>query len=139
MMNTTGLMMWTTQSRQKLKNYWQMINLIRFLSKGLEKSINQSDLEECGPVECNNINDSNKPIRRIASINTLYSVVQEIVEPIKLEREYLYSASANEIDEKTPELKDLPSHLEYTYLHGDKSFHIIISSELSDREKSLLL
>ncbi|GKF10315.1 hypothetical protein Tco_0048241, partial [Tanacetum coccineum] len=60
-------------------------------------------------------------------------------EPTKIEREHLYSASANEIDEKKPELKDLPNHLEYTYLHGDKSFPIIISSELSDKEKNLLL
>ncbi|GJU86123.1 DNA-directed DNA polymerase [Tanacetum coccineum] len=84
-------------------------------------------------------NDSNKPIRRIASINTPYSVDQETAKPVKLEREHLYSASANEIDEKKPELKDLPNHLEYAYLHGDKSFPIIISSELSDKEKSLLL
>ncbi|GJX77009.1 reverse transcriptase domain-containing protein, partial [Tanacetum coccineum] len=32
--------------------------------------------------------------------------------------EHLYSASANEIDEKKPEQKDLPHYLEYTYLHG---------------------
>ncbi|GJU42571.1 reverse transcriptase domain-containing protein [Tanacetum coccineum] len=53
--------------------------------------------------------------------------------------EHLYLASANEIDEKKPELKDLPHHLEYTYLHGDKSFPIIISSKLSEKEKMLLL
>ncbi|GJS76737.1 reverse transcriptase domain-containing protein [Tanacetum coccineum] len=109
-----------------------------FLSRGLEKSIDQSDLEDCGHVECNNNNDSNKPVRRIMSSNTPYSDVQETVEPVKLEREHLYSASANEIDEKKPELKDLPNHLEYAYLHGDKSFPIIISFELFDREKSLL-
>ncbi|GKA07249.1 DNA-directed DNA polymerase [Tanacetum coccineum] len=60
-------------------------------------------------------------------------------QPNKVEREQLYSASANEIDEKKPELKNLPQHLEYTYLHGDKSFPIIISSKLSEREKMLLL
>ncbi|GKE68561.1 hypothetical protein Tco_1526633, partial [Tanacetum coccineum] len=108
-----------------------------FLSRGLEKSIDQSDLEDCEPVECNNNND--KPIWRITSINTPYSVDQETAKPVKLEREHLYSASANEIDEKKPELKDLPNHLEYAYLHGDKSFPIIISSELSDKEKSSLL
>ncbi|GJR82197.1 hypothetical protein Tco_0152982 [Tanacetum coccineum] len=64
-----------------------------FLVKGLEKSINQADLE----------------------------------------------TSANEIDEKKPELKDLPHQLEYAYLHGDKSFPIIISSNLSKKEKMLLL
>ncbi|GJV76463.1 reverse transcriptase domain-containing protein [Tanacetum coccineum] len=53
--------------------------------------------------------------------------------------EHLYSASANEIDEKKPELENLPQHLEYTYLHGDKSFPIIVSSELSDKEKISLL
>ncbi|GKB15253.1 hypothetical protein Tco_0849176 [Tanacetum coccineum] len=105
-----------------------------FLSRGLEKSIDQSDLENREPVECNNNNDSNKPIRRIASINMSYSVDQETAEPIKLEREQLYSASAKRFDEKKPELKDFPNHLEYAYLHGDKSFPIIISSELSERE-----
>ncbi|GJT09172.1 reverse transcriptase domain-containing protein [Tanacetum coccineum] len=34
-----------------------------FLSRGLEKSIDQSDLEGCEPVECNTDNDSNEPIR----------------------------------------------------------------------------
>ncbi|GJR15445.1 reverse transcriptase domain-containing protein [Tanacetum coccineum] len=38
-----------------------------------------------------------------------------------------------------PELKILPQHLEYAYLLGDKSFPIIISSKLSEREKMLLL
>ncbi|GJU67162.1 putative nucleotidyltransferase, ribonuclease H [Tanacetum coccineum] len=47
--------------------------------------------------------------------------------------------SANEIDEKKPELENLPHHLEYAYLHGDKSFPIIISFELSEKEKMLLL
>ncbi|GKE13859.1 DNA-directed DNA polymerase, partial [Tanacetum coccineum] len=82
-----------------------------FLSRGLEKSIDQSDLEDCEPVECNNNNDSNKPIQLILSINTPYSVVQETAKPVKFEREHLYSASANEIDEKKPNLKDFPNHL----------------------------
>ncbi|GKF15239.1 reverse transcriptase domain-containing protein [Tanacetum coccineum] len=51
--------------------------------------------------------------------------------------EHLYSVSANEIDERKSELKNLPQHLEYTYLHGDKSFPI--SSELSENEKTSLL
>nr|GFB09635.1 putative reverse transcriptase domain-containing protein [Tanacetum cinerariifolium] len=62
----------------------------------------------------------------------------ETTKPVKL-REHLYSANANEIDEKKHELKDLPNHLEYTYLYDEKSFPIIISSELSNKEKSLLL
>nr|GEV74206.1 reverse transcriptase domain-containing protein [Tanacetum cinerariifolium] len=45
-----------------------------------------------------------------------------------IKNKHLYSASANEIDEKKPDLKDLPSLLEYTYLHGNQSFPIIISS-----------
>ncbi|GJX73733.1 hypothetical protein Tco_0312328 [Tanacetum coccineum] len=45
----------------------------------------------------------------------------------------------NEIDEKEPELKDLHSHLEYAYLHGNKSFPIIIPSKLSEEEKISLL
>ncbi|GJY54607.1 DNA-directed DNA polymerase, partial [Tanacetum coccineum] len=56
-----------------------------------------------------------------------------------INNEHLYSASANGIDEKKPWLKDFPSHLEYTYLHNNESFPIIISSILSEREKRLLL
>ncbi|GKC43396.1 RNA-directed DNA polymerase, partial [Tanacetum coccineum] len=105
-----------------------------FLSRGLEKSIDQLDLEDYKPVECNNNNDSrsDEPIRRIASINTPYSVVQERAKPIKAERLHLYSACPNETDEKKPELKDLPNHLEYAYLHG--FFQIPIAPE--DQEKT---
>ncbi|GKF51425.1 hypothetical protein Tco_0147892 [Tanacetum coccineum] len=110
-----------------------------FLSRGLEKSIDQLDLEGCEPVECNTGNDSNEPIRRITSINTPYPIVHETTKPVEVEREHLYSASANEIDEKKLELKYLPHHLEYAYLHGEKSFPIIISSEWSDKEKISLL
>ncbi|GJX78311.1 hypothetical protein Tco_0325122 [Tanacetum coccineum] len=49
------------------------------------------------------------------------------------------SLIANDIDEKKLELKNLPQHLEYAYLNGDKSFTIIISSELSEKEKTSLL
>nr|GEU86952.1 reverse transcriptase domain-containing protein [Tanacetum cinerariifolium] len=52
----------------------------------------------------------------------------------KLRNEHLYSASANEIDEKKPKLKDLPSHLEYTYLNGDITHLVIISSKLTEKE-----
>ncbi|GJS03955.1 hypothetical protein Tco_0320463, partial [Tanacetum coccineum] len=44
---------------------------------------------------------------------------------------------ANEIDEKKPELKNLPQHLEYAYLNRDKSFPIIISSELSEKRENI--
>ncbi|GJY48779.1 reverse transcriptase domain-containing protein [Tanacetum coccineum] len=106
-----------------------------FLSKGLEKSIEQSDLESC---ECEATNESDS-IRRMEAINTPYSVAQKIVEPNKVEREQLYLASANKIDEKKPELKILPQQLEYAYLHEDKYFPIIISSKLSEKERMLLL
>ncbi|GJY91663.1 reverse transcriptase domain-containing protein [Tanacetum coccineum] len=91
-----------------------------FLSRGLKKSIDQSDLEGCEHIECktNNDFDSYEPIWRIASINTPYLVVQETAKPIKVERKHLYSASANEIDKTKPELKDLPRYLKYAYLHG---------------------
>ncbi|GJS40726.1 DNA-directed DNA polymerase [Tanacetum coccineum] len=83
-----------------------------FLSRGLEKLVDQADLESCK---------------------------SETKKPDKVESEHLYSASANEIDEKKLKLKFLPHHLEYAYLHGDKSFPIIISSELSEKEKISLL
>ncbi|GJV62844.1 reverse transcriptase domain-containing protein [Tanacetum coccineum] len=83
--------------------------------------------------------DSAEPIRRIDSVNTPYLVARETAKPNKVESEYLYSASANEIDEKKPELKNLPHHLEYAYLHRDKSFPIIISYELSEKGKMILL
>ncbi|GJV01577.1 hypothetical protein Tco_1335146 [Tanacetum coccineum] len=112
-----------------------------FLLKRMEKSIDQSDLESCESFECKAVDDSDsgEPIRRIKSVNTPYPVAQKTTEPNKVESEQLYSASANEIDEKKPELKNLPQHLEYTYLHGDESFPIIISSKLSKKEKMLLL
>ncbi|GJV97758.1 hypothetical protein Tco_1549335 [Tanacetum coccineum] len=110
-------------------------NALADLGARLEKSIEQSDLESC---ECEAADDSDS-IRRIEVVNTPYPVAQKTVEPNKVESEQLYSASANEIDEKKPELKILPQHLEYAYLHGDKSFPIIISSKLSEKEKMLLL
>ncbi|GJY88628.1 DNA-directed DNA polymerase [Tanacetum coccineum] len=112
-----------------------------FLSRGLEKSIDQSDLECCESTSSDEKNgsDSENSIRRINSINTPYPVTQGTTNGNDVKSEHLYSASANEIDEKKPELKNLPQHLEYAYLNGDKSFPIIISSELSEKEKISLL
>ncbi|GJR20470.1 reverse transcriptase domain-containing protein [Tanacetum coccineum] len=112
-----------------------------FLLKGLEKSINRADLESCDFIgdESGIDSDLGTPIRHIDPDNTPYSVTQETTRSDGVKNEHLYSASANEIDEKKPELKDLPHHLEYAYLHGDKSFSIIISSKLSEKEKTLLL
>ncbi|GJU93187.1 reverse transcriptase domain-containing protein [Tanacetum coccineum] len=81
------------------------------LLKGLEKSINQSDLESC------------------KSLKNKFDDDSDLEKPIW--------PSANEIDEKKPELKIFPHHLEYAYLHGDKSLPIIISSKLSEKEKNV--
>ncbi|GJU12977.1 hypothetical protein Tco_1135373 [Tanacetum coccineum] len=112
-----------------------------FLLKGLEKLIGQSDLESCESFECKVVDDSDlgEPIRHIESVNTSYPAAQKTAEPNKVESEQLYSANAKKIDEKKPKLKILSQHLEYAYLHGDKSFPIIISSKFSEREKMLLL
>nr|GEW29414.1 hypothetical protein [Tanacetum cinerariifolium] len=37
------------------------------------------------------------------------------------------------------ELKDLPPHLEYAFLEGDKKFPVIIAKELGNKEKSALI
>nr|GFC56067.1 reverse transcriptase domain-containing protein [Tanacetum cinerariifolium] len=37
------------------------------------------------------------------------------------------------------ELKDLPPHLEYTFLEGDNKFPVIIAKELGEEEKSALI
>ncbi|GJR55196.1 DNA-directed DNA polymerase [Tanacetum coccineum] len=103
-----------------------------FLLMGLDKSIDHLDIESYESFEW-------EPIRRINSVNTPYPEAQEATKPNKVESEHLYLASANEIDVKKPELKNLPHHLEYVYLHGDKSFPIVILSELSEKEKMLLL
>ncbi|GJY03911.1 DNA-directed DNA polymerase [Tanacetum coccineum] len=112
-----------------------------FLLNGLEKSIYQSDLESCNSIgnESNDNFDSEMPIQRIDSVTTPYFDAQKTAGTDGVNSEHLYSASANEIDEKKPELKDLPNHLEYAYLHGNKSFPIIILSKLSKKEKILLL
>ncbi|GJX13955.1 hypothetical protein Tco_0205713 [Tanacetum coccineum] len=80
-----------------------------------------------------NGSDSENSIRHIDSINTSYPVTQGTSNGDNVKSEHMYSASANDIDEKKPKLKNLPQHLEYAYLHGDKSFPIIISSELSEQ------
>ncbi|GJS19088.1 DNA-directed DNA polymerase [Tanacetum coccineum] len=112
-----------------------------FLLKGLEKSIDHSDLESRESLENKSDvkSDLGIAIRRIDYINTSYLVEQRTSRPDEVKSEHFYSASANEIDEKRPEPKSLPNHLEYVYLHGNKSFPIIISSKLFKKEKKLLL
>ncbi|GKA43752.1 reverse transcriptase domain-containing protein [Tanacetum coccineum] len=70
-------------------------------------------------------------IRRIDYCNTAYPMEQKN----EFKKEQVFKASANEIGEKKPELKKLPSHPEYAYLNNDESLPFIISSKLSAREK----
>ncbi|GJU78952.1 DNA-directed DNA polymerase [Tanacetum coccineum] len=100
------------------------------LDENLEEDIGQHDSEKCN-------SDSKTPTRRIEPINMPYP--QEAQEHEGTQNEHLYSASAIKIDKKRPELKDLPSHLEYAYLKGDKSWPVIISSELTEKYKVSLL
>ncbi|GJU75668.1 reverse transcriptase domain-containing protein [Tanacetum coccineum] len=71
-------------------------------------------------------------IRRIDSLDTAYPGEHQNDGPYKIKSGHLYSASANEIDEKKPELKVLPYHLEYAYLNG--FFQILFA--LEDQEKT---
>ncbi|GJX53206.1 putative nucleotidyltransferase, ribonuclease H [Tanacetum coccineum] len=70
-----------------------------FLSRGLEKSIDQSDLERC---EFASSNGSENSIRRIDSANTLYPVTQGTTKRDDVKSKHLYSASANEIKGISP-------------------------------------
>ncbi|GJX86293.1 reverse transcriptase domain-containing protein [Tanacetum coccineum] len=79
---------------------------------------------------------------RVGDDEIIFGVDQSTKRPTTEDDEWttnIDSSSANMIDEKKQELKNLPQHLEYAYLHGEKSFPIIISSELSKKEKILLL
>ncbi|GJX77040.1 DNA-directed DNA polymerase [Tanacetum coccineum] len=102
-----------------------------FLLNNLEKTITQSDKENCNSIVNEFVEDSKikKSIRRIDVTNTAYSTGQEIEGAKNISNEHLYSASTNEIEEKKPELKDLPSHLEYALLYNKKCFPVIISSK----------
>nr|GEX48860.1 hypothetical protein [Tanacetum cinerariifolium] len=109
---------------------------IRFLfTEGFGESVDQTDLVDCNDVTKGfaSSSDINKSKHHIDSINTAYSNEQKPQRIDQIGCELLYSASANEIDEKKPKLKDLPPHLEYAYLQGNESFPIIISSKLSEK------
>ncbi|GJS85588.1 retrovirus-related pol polyprotein from transposon TNT 1-94 [Tanacetum coccineum] len=100
--------------------------------------INQTDLENCNFMVSEFLIDYDVEI----AIRRIDSVDMEYLEEQKRERvksEHLYFVGANEINEKKPELKDLPSHLEYAYIHGNEAFPVIISSNLSKKEKKSLL
>nr|GEV90540.1 reverse transcriptase domain-containing protein [Tanacetum cinerariifolium] len=100
------------------------------LNNSLEEGIDQPDFKKCDDSF-----DSETPIQRIDQMNTPYS--QETRKRDGTHSELLYSASANEINEKRPELKDLPPNLEYAYLKGDESYPMIISSKLTKKEKKI--
>ncbi|GKB57469.1 hypothetical protein Tco_0913655, partial [Tanacetum coccineum] len=91
----------------------------------LEDDINRPDSENCGP-------NSKIPIRCIDHINMPYP--QETQEQEEKLSEHLYSASAIESNEKKPELKDLPSHLEYALKKRKLHFYEFLKNE---REQSL--
>nr|GEU63781.1 hypothetical protein [Tanacetum cinerariifolium] len=98
------------------------------LNNNLEEGIDLLDFEKC-----DDSSDSKTHIRCIEQMNTPYS--QETQKREGTHNEHLYSASANEIDEKRPELKGMPHHLEYAYLKGDESCPVIISSKLIEKDK----
>nr|GEX41914.1 hypothetical protein [Tanacetum cinerariifolium] len=98
------------------------------LADSLEEGVNQTNFEKCDDGF-----DSETPIWPNEQMNTPYS--QETHKRDGTQNEHLYSASANEIDEKRPELKELPPHLEYAYLEGDESCSVIISSKLMEKRK----
>ncbi|GJY11053.1 hypothetical protein Tco_0379238 [Tanacetum coccineum] len=60
-------------------------------------------------------------------------------EPDNLKNPTLFSASTTDMEKQIPKLKELPSHLEYSFLDGNQEFPIIISSLLSHQEKDFLL
>ncbi|GKA32663.1 reverse transcriptase domain-containing protein [Tanacetum coccineum] len=126
-----------TSIHSKTQELLEDDQLDSFLVNNLEKSIDQSDLESCGKADCSF--ESRTPIQRIEQVNTSYSESQETKRHDKTQNEHLSSASANKIDEKRLELKDLPSRLEYAYLRGDESCPVIISSILTKKEKISLL
>ncbi|GJT91058.1 reverse transcriptase domain-containing protein [Tanacetum coccineum] len=72
----------------------------------LENFINQSELKSCNSIGDEFDNDSNvdSSIRHIDPVNTPDSKEQETKGTDRVKNKHLYLASANEIDEKKPEL-----------------------------------
>ncbi|GJV38108.1 reverse transcriptase domain-containing protein [Tanacetum coccineum] len=54
-------------------------------------------------------------------------------------RPTLFAASTSEAEAQLPKLKELPSHLEYSFLNNNQEFSVIISSLLTPQEKESLL
>ncbi|GJY69357.1 DNA-directed DNA polymerase [Tanacetum coccineum] len=96
-----------------------------FLSRGMEKSINQSDLEcyKSTSSDEKNRTDLEKSIRPIEYANTPYSVSQATINSDNVKSDHLYSASANEIDKKKLELNNLPQHLSHPNCSKKRKFH----------------
>ncbi|GJX57089.1 reverse transcriptase domain-containing protein [Tanacetum coccineum] len=118
------------EETQKLLEGYQLDS---FLLKDLEKKINQIDLENFNSIVSEFVSDSDVELAiwRIDLFDTAYSVEQKAKKIDRIENEHFYSASANGIDGKKPELKDLASHLEHAYLHG--FFQIPIAPKDQDK------
>ncbi|GJQ95493.1 hypothetical protein Tco_0006632, partial [Tanacetum coccineum] len=64
---------------------------------------------------------------------------QDDWEPNDFIKPSLFTASTSEAEAQLPKLKELPSHLEYTFLNDNKEVLVIISSLLSPHEKESIL
>ncbi|GJX41333.1 hypothetical protein Tco_0256323 [Tanacetum coccineum] len=89
-----------TTIHSKIQELLEDDQLDSFLVNNLKKSIDQSDLESCG--EADDGSETETPIQRIEQVNTPYSELQGTKGTEKTQNEHLYSASANEINEKRP-------------------------------------
>nr|GEX18268.1 reverse transcriptase domain-containing protein [Tanacetum cinerariifolium] len=108
-----------------------------FLVTNLEKSIDQSDLESCVRMMM-----ALSPKHLYGVSNKLICHIQSHMKqrgPKKSKTETSISLAPMKLTKKRPELKDLPSHLEYAYLKGNESCPVIISSKLTEKEKVSLL
>ncbi|GJR04111.1 reverse transcriptase domain-containing protein [Tanacetum coccineum] len=101
--------------------------------------LNDQDIDKADSEGRGERSDFEKSIRRIKISDMAYSMSQEMKNFEKMWNEHLYSANSNEIDGKKPELKNLPSHLEYAYLNRDRACPLIVSSKLTKKEKTSLL
>ena len=108
-----------------------------FLLKNLENTIAIEDQVDENTIDNNFAVDSAvcNAIRRIGNIDAAH-LSDDSNDVIK---EQVYSASANNIDDVKPVLKDLPSTLEYAYLNGNTNSPVIIASDLTPKEKESLL
>nr|GEX78498.1 hypothetical protein [Tanacetum cinerariifolium] len=137
-----------TLSRSSAKTEYRSMAVATFANPVMHEKTKHFDIdvhlvrEKVALVSCSGLSygvspvEYDEPIRRITQEDTAYLKTHG---PEIAQSEQLYSASANEIDVKKPELKELAPHLEYAYLKGDESCPVIISSKLTENEKTLLL